>query len=102
MKITTLSDEPPLPVSGSGGYFMLVTPGAAMLDPGGVKGRPCDAIYVSTDMAQVTGKRGGIGTSDVATQSPPLAAGIPHALSFWSITAITAGSVWAIWYQAPI
>jgi hypothetical protein len=99
MQPTTTNIPEPSAVSGCAGYFALVTPGAGALV---ANGKPCDAVYVSVD-AQVTGKRGAIGVSDTATQGPLLAAGIPHALSFYSILSVTnSASVWAIWYNSPL
>jgi hypothetical protein len=54
---------------------------------------------VSTAAAVVTGKRGDVGSGDSATASPPLAAGVWHAMSFYTITAVSAGSVWAGYYK---
>ncbi len=86
------------PISGCGGYWKQITPG---VNPISTNGRPCDAVYVSVSGATVTGKRGAVGSSDLATASPPLAANFPHALSFYTITAVSSGNVWAVWYLNP-
>lgn len=85
-------------VSGCGGYWKQITPG---VNPISVNGRPCDAVYVSVGGATVTGKRGAVGSGDTATASPPLAANVPHALSFYTITAVSSGNVFAVWYFNP-
>lgn len=90
--------QAPLPkVDGSIGYWVQVTPGA-----GALGNCNCDAIMVDTDDATVTGKRGLIGTTDTATASPPLKKGVPYAFSYYSITAVSAGNVWALFRNNPL
>lgn len=84
-------------VSGTIRYWVQVTPGVGAIDASGV---PCDAVWVDTDAATVTGKQAD-NQGAAATATPALPSGRWVEFSFYTITAVSSGNVWAGWYRKP-